>query len=108
MTQLTGKPSFGTGSSPGLASGVTTSVSTNNGANGNNFMKQTGAIWEKISNDGNTKYLSISLTTSELESIISKAKDDNKTKIDLVAFLNKKEGVETRPDFRIFESKKRS
>lgn len=102
--KLAGKPNFGSDNSGTTSADSSTGTNT---ANGNNFMKQTGAIWEKISNDGNTKYLSLSLETKELEGIINKARTDNRTKIDLVAFLNNKDGNENRPDFRIFESKKR-
>lgn len=103
MTEpLQGRPNFN-----GNSTVVPTPTAITGGNVDGNKMKQAGAIWQKTSNDGNTKYLSISLTTDELEGIITKAKGDNKTKIDLVAFLNDKDGNEARPDFRIFESRKR-
>ena len=90
---LTGKPNFSSRSADGIASDASDS----------SRRLETEAIWKRETSKDNNEFLSISLRVNEIETLLNRAKNRNADKLNLVAFLNNKGGVPTRPDFRVFE-----
>ena len=66
--------------------------------------EEIGAIWTKTSAKGN-QYMKMVFTKEKLQEILKSTDGD---KVSLLAFSNKShEGVEARPNFRIFERQER-
>lgn len=99
MSNLNGKPNFGNNPTTGT-------VNTNTGNGGSN-RTEAGAIWTRTSNSTGKEFLTIRLKATELETLLTNAKTNGQNDINLIAFTNNKNGVDTRPDFRIFEELKR-
>lgn len=105
MTEVTGRPNFGTRARTGAPAPQAAAQSAGTGSG--NKRTEAGAIWKKETKAGK-EYLTLSLKTSELENLLTKAKNASRDKVNLVAFSNDKGDNNARPDFRIYEENDRT
>lgn len=90
------KPNFGGGTATVTSTDATTK------------REEIGAIWKRLSKNGNHEFMAIKISKSKLKELLDKASetDDN---VSLVAFTNKNQNGDTkRPSFRIFEEEKKN
>lgn len=94
---LNNKPNFGAGS-------TTTVTSTETKAQ----REEIGAIWKRLSKNGNHEFMAIKISKSKLKELLDKAGETDDS-VSLVAFVNKSQNGDTkRPSFRIFEEEKKN
>ena len=89
---------------PNFGGGTTTVTSTENTYK----REEVGAIWKRLSKNGNHEFMAIKISKAKLKELLDKASetDDN---VSLVAFINKNQNGDTkRPSFRIFEEEKKN
>lgn len=87
---------------PNFGGGVTT-VTSNTPKR-----EEVGAIWKRLSKNGNHEFMAIKISKSKLKELLDKATETDDS-ISLVAFTNKSQNGDTkRPIFRIFEEEKKN
>lgn len=70
--------------------------------------EEIGAIWKRLSKNGNHEFMAIKIPRSKLKEILDKT-PETEDNVSLVAFTNKNQNGDTkRPAFRIFEEEKKS
>lgn len=91
------KPNFGTGSTATVTSTETTQK-----------REEVGAIWKRLSKNGNHEFMAIKISRAKLKELLDKTTETDDS-VSLVAFTNKNQnGDSKRPSFRIFEEEKKN
>lgn len=91
------KPTFGAGST----TTVTSTPSTPK-------REEIGAIWKRLSKNGNHEFMAIKISKAKLKELLDKSSETDDS-VSFVAFTNKSQnGDNKRPAFRIFEEEKKN